>query len=230
MLLCGRSERAVRQASCARGTSVKPASRRRSDLVLHRVLPSRARRFCFTIWVDGARTNEDKLVLPESRSAREVCAELGRSGAQRLLSRAVYAAEYEASLAACMGSSEQLCAEMVAQHRAHVAACDASGPLAKLVHAARELKRELAHVAAEVAAGPTAPIVATAVPPPPPPPPSDAQLQPATRAGTAGAEPPSVESDAEAHRTARAGSSALTVRLSACACSDSLVRASVLVL
>ena len=201
----------------------------RSDLVLHRVLPSRARRFCFTIWVDGARTNEDKLVLPESRSAREVCAELGRSGAQRLLSRAVYAAEYEASLAACMGSSEQLCAEMVAQHRAHVAACDAGGPLAKLVHAARELKRELAHVAAEVAAGTTAPMVAAAVPPPPPPP-SDAQLQPATRAGTAGAEPPSVESDAEAHRTARAGSSALTVRLSACACSDSLVRASVLVL
>jgi hypothetical protein len=140
----------------------------------------------------------------------------------------VYAAEYEASLAACMGSSEQLCAEMVAQHRAHVAACDANGPLAKLVHAARELKRELAHVAAEVAAGPTAPIVAAAVPPRPPP--SDAQLQPATRAGTAGAEAPSVESDAEAHRTARAGSSALTVRLSACACSDSLVRASVLVL
>ena len=118
--------------------------------------------------------------------------------------------------------------------RAHVAACDASGPLAKLVHAARELKRELkrelADVAGEVAAGPTAPIVATAEPPPPPPPPSDAQLQPATRAGTAGGEAPPVESDAEAHRTARAGSSALTVRLSACACSDSLVRASVLVL
>ena len=224
----------------------------RSDLVLHRVLPSRVCRFCFTIWIDGARTNEDKLVLPKSRSPREVCAELGRSGAQRLLSRAVYADEYEASLAACMASTQELCSEMVAQHRAHVAACDASGPLAKLVHAAREIKGELkgetAEIAGEIAGGPTAPSVAAAVPPPPPPPPppSDAseqchaQLQPATRAGTAGGEAPSVESNAEAHRTtrhrttrhrtARAASSALAVRLSVCACSDSLLRASVLVL
>ena len=148
-------------------------------------------------------------------------------------------------------STAELCSEMVAQHRAHVAACDASGPLAKLVHAARELKGELAgevageiagelaeiagEVAGEVAGGPTAPSVAAAVPPPPPPLPSnaaqqcDAQLQPATRADTAGGEAPSADSDAEAHRTARAASSALAVRLSVCACSDSLVRASLLV-
>ena len=133
-------------------------------------------------------------------------------------------------------STAELCSEMVAQHRAHVAACDASGPLAKLVHAARELKVELAgEVAGEVAGGPTAPSVAAAVPPPPPPLPSnaaqqcDAQLQPATRADTAGGEAPSADSDAEAHRTARAASSALAVRLSVCACSDSLVRASLLV-
>ena len=129
-------------------------------------------------------------------------------------------------------STAELCSEMVAQHRAHVAACDASGPLAKLVHAARELKGEIDEIAGEIVGGPTAPSVAAAVPPPP----SDAseqchaQLQPATHAGTAGGEAPSVESDAEAHRTARAASSALAVRLRVCACSDSLVRASVLVL
>ena len=190
----------------------------RSDLVLHRVLPSRVRRFCFTIWVDGERTNEDKLVLPKSRSPREVCAELGRSGAQRLLSRAVYADEYEESLAACMASTAEL-GPMVEQHRAHVAACDASGSLAKLVHAARELK-------GEIAGRPTAPSITAAPAPPPPPRESlqcDAQLQPATCGETAGGTATTVE----ARLTVRAASPALVVRLSVCACSCSQVHTSV---
>ena len=123
-------------------------------------------------------------------------------------------------------STAELCSEMVAQHRAHVAACDASGPLAKLVHAARELKSEIAD-------GPTAPSIAAAAAPPPPPNGAaihgDAQLQPATQLQTAPrreAAGGGLPSD-DAHRTARAVSPALVVRLSVYACSYSHVQASV---
>lgn len=35
----------------------------RSDLLLHRVLPSTVPRYCFTVWVDGLDVNSDKDVL-----------------------------------------------------------------------------------------------------------------------------------------------------------------------
>ena len=128
----------------------------RSDLVLHRVLPSAARRYCFTVWVDGEGTNQDQLIVPRGSTHAEVCAGLTRSGAQRLLSRAVYAEEYARSLTACMTGEPEL-HELLASHEQHVAACVApTSKMAPLVHAARSLKGSLP-------AGPQ--------PAPPPPPP-----------------------------------------------------------
>eukprot|EP00928_Gymnodinium_smaydae_P018551 TRINITY_DN17060_c0_g1_i1.p2 TRINITY_DN17060_c0_g1~~TRINITY_DN17060_c0_g1_i1.p2 ORF type:complete len:300 (+),score=85.10 TRINITY_DN17060_c0_g1_i1:80-979(+) len=95
----------------------------RSDRILHRVLPASAERFCFTIWLDGARTNGDgecgltaKHLSQEEESVRR----LARSPLQRALSRAVYAESYEESLVQCLEGAPG-CKEMLEEHRKHVA-------------------------------------------------------------------------------------------------------------
>ena len=95
----------------------------RSDLVLHSVRPAFADRFCFTIWFDGASTNRScdcnlttKLLKTESETVRV----LQQSAVQRAVSRAVYAQEYEDSLAACMSGTAGH-DEMLQAHRQHVA-------------------------------------------------------------------------------------------------------------
>ena len=115
-----------------------------SDRVLHRVEPSRAERFCLTVWLDGVRgaTNapEDVALRLSSAADPDAVAETLRvSPAQRSLSRAVYAEEYRDSLARCMAGAEG-CAEMLASHEAAVQAAMRNRPLAALVEALRERK------------------------------------------------------------------------------------------
>lgn len=100
-----------------------------SDRVLHRVAPAVAERFCFTIWLDGAGVNTPAQcnitagllgrLREKSEEAEESLQAFCRSPLQRSVSRAVYAAEYEASLRECMRGTEG--AEvMFAEHGAHV--------------------------------------------------------------------------------------------------------------
>lgn len=94
----------------------------RSDRILHRVRPSVAERFCYTIWLDSATINGDadcnltaRHLVNSPDNIRSIC----QSPVQRALSRAVYAEAYEASLQDCM-SGEAGCEAVVAEHRAHV--------------------------------------------------------------------------------------------------------------
>lgn len=73
-----------------------------SDVMLHRVLPSRSRRFCFTVWIDGEGTNGADACSLKVGDPVRTCLALSLSPAQRLLSRAVYEREYAASIAECM--------------------------------------------------------------------------------------------------------------------------------
>jgi hypothetical protein len=101
----------------------------RSDLILHRVLPSTKERYCFTIWCDGATVNgnndvlltRDNLQYPTYDSA---VAFFQSSPLQRVLSRAVYDREYEDSLMQCVGGTVGE-TPMIAQHRSSVAAIEA---------------------------------------------------------------------------------------------------------
>lgn len=100
----------------------------RSDLLLHRVMPSNAERFCFTVWVDG-QVNSDKDVLLTQDKLRfhswdEAVAFFQKSPLQRVVSRAVCHEEYEQSLVECVGDTpaEQV---MVGQHKAGVASIEA---------------------------------------------------------------------------------------------------------
>ena len=112
-----------------------------SDRVLHRVLPCHARRYCFTVWLDGEGTNGAGSLSLDSRVAPE---ELHLLACQRVLSRSVYSEEYVASMEECfVGSAEQL-APQLASHHEHVRASMASAPFARIANAARELKARLA--------------------------------------------------------------------------------------
>ena len=117
----------------------------RSDLVLHRVLPSVKERFCFTIWIDGTVVNTDKDTLLtrdvlqfESYDAASTffrCSPL-----QRVISRAVFANEYEESLRQCVGGTagEQ---PMLRHHQANVQSLEAK--LMPLITALRNIKNEI---------------------------------------------------------------------------------------
>ena len=128
----------------------------RSDSVLHRVRPSAAPRYCFTIWLDSNSPPSDaNLRVPKGLGPDELvrghigAAQLGLSAAQRVLSRHVYAEEYASSLVDCYacadvaGPSAELppmARAMLRSHEAHVAAAAGSAVLAPLVAAARAAK------------------------------------------------------------------------------------------
>ena len=112
-----------------------------SETMLHRTLPANARRFCFTVWIDGADSNgPGSLSLVAKGRAEDTCLGLAASPAQRVLSRAVYAEAYAQSLEDCLRGTHAL-GPMLASHDAHVAASAANAPLARLVDAARGLAR-----------------------------------------------------------------------------------------
>jgi len=82
----------------------------RSDVVLHRVLPSSKKRFCFSAWLDGSRVNKDEDVLLSKDMLRFSSydgaeAFFRASPLQRVISRAVYSDEYEESLIECVGGT-----------------------------------------------------------------------------------------------------------------------------
>ena len=117
-----------------------------SDVLLHRVLPCHARRYCFTIWLDGEGTN-DKAAL--QLDARKPCdGALLLDPAQRLLSRAVYSEEYEASIRECFQRAPAEQREAVLRsHTSHVEGQMANAAFARLASAARALKAR--HVGVE---------------------------------------------------------------------------------
>jgi hypothetical protein len=107
-----------------------------SDRVLHRVLPAQAIRYCFTIWIDGEHTNSDNDVLLKAKHIETsedkfpvAVATLQQSPLQRVLSRSVYAEEYEVSLRECMEGAEG-CDAMIASHKKHLHAT-ANNPMLK---------------------------------------------------------------------------------------------------
>lgn len=117
----------------------------RSDLVLHRVLKSNKERFCFTIWIDGTATNsdEDSLLTKDKLQfeSYDTAAHFFKfSPLQRVISRAVFADEYEASLQECVGGTigEK---PMIQYHRANVAALESK--LRPLITAFREKKNSI---------------------------------------------------------------------------------------
>ena len=86
---------------------VAPRMRRtvvfRSDLIVHRVLPSNAERHCFSIWFDGTDTNtKDKQQLTREHlqfsSWENAISFFASSPLQRVISRAIYREDYEQSL------------------------------------------------------------------------------------------------------------------------------------
>lgn len=95
-------------------TTIHPLHRRAvlfySDRVLHRVLPSKKRRVCFTIWTQGTNVNckrdvalsKDVLQFTSYDQAVEFFA---KSPLQRVISRAVYSEEYLTSLLECIAGT-----------------------------------------------------------------------------------------------------------------------------
>lgn len=117
----------------------------RSDLVLHKVLPSVKERFCFTIWIDGTAVNSDEDTLLTRDKLQfesyDTAAHFFRfSPLQRVISRAVFAEEYEESLLTCVGGTagEQ---PMLRHHLAAVAQLESK--LGPLISAFREKKDRL---------------------------------------------------------------------------------------
>ena len=80
-----------------------------SDCILHRVLPSKSRRVCFTIWCNGMNVNsKDDVMLSKEHlqftSYDDAERFFARSPLQRVISRAVYDEEYLQSLHECITS------------------------------------------------------------------------------------------------------------------------------
>lgn len=148
----------VLQPFCDVATRVAPIHNRMaifySDRTLHRVLPSNAAtRYAVTVWIDGNFTNADGtstntevLELNASEAMRDIAAtaaSLRASNAQRALSRAVYADEYEQSLVECMSSAPQALEEMLEAHYDHCRAVKKQPGLKALVDALREHRLEV---------------------------------------------------------------------------------------
>jgi hypothetical protein len=114
----------------------------RSDLVLHRVLPSHSTRYALTIWLDADsdRVNQDadvmlripKSALSPSGDWHTLCKQLTASPMQRLLSRGVYKEEYMTSLIECMQNADGQ-DEMLAAHLAQLRAIEKNSALNELV-------------------------------------------------------------------------------------------------
>jgi hypothetical protein len=134
----------------------------RSDRVLHRVRPAVAPRLCFTVWIDGEAVNGPDQVNLKAKhidlsakstthntaieKVHERAAFLAKSPLQRVLSRALYANEYEASLRECMlepqgvGPLEvQAANAMLVEHAARVKALRANPALAAFIDSLQEV-------------------------------------------------------------------------------------------
>lgn len=118
----------------------------RSDLVLHRVRPAAVERFCFTIWLDSSTVNSDadcNLTARHLSTEPAVIEQLCRSPVQRAVSRAVYAKEYEESLRECLDGAPGS-AQVLEEHRAHVASQCAHPQLGPFIQALRAMKPAMA--------------------------------------------------------------------------------------
>ena len=114
-----------------------------SDAILHRVLPANAPRYCFTIWIDGNSVNNpDDLYLKKKHlsTSPDMLKRLMDSPLQRVLSRSVYAEEYEMSLMECMGSSSTMTLQMLESHHQHVNNLAKNIELKVFIDSLRELK------------------------------------------------------------------------------------------
>jgi hypothetical protein len=118
-----------------------------SERMLHRVLPAVQQRYCLTFWLHSQHCEGDVPVrLPRGDGEpelRQALAFLGRSAAQRVLSRAVYADAYAASLRQCMADAPagQLNA-MLRAHQGHVHETRAHPATAAAVHLAGRMRAE----------------------------------------------------------------------------------------
>jgi hypothetical protein len=124
----------------------------RSDLLLHRVLQATRIRYCFTIWIDAVpdHVNTDADVSLRAKhlqlqtygfSMATAAATLRATPLQRVLSRAVYAEEYERSLVECMRDSANTLL-LVRSHQSSVDATYANQALAQFVASCRQYHRE----------------------------------------------------------------------------------------
>mmetsp|Transcript_29526 Transcript_29526/g.62651 ORF Transcript_29526/g.62651 Transcript_29526/m.62651 type:complete len:323 (-) Transcript_29526:106-1074(-) len=82
-----------------------------SDRILHRVLPSKTRRVCFTMWCNGMNANaKNDVVLSKEHlqftSYDEAQRFFVKSPLQRVISRAVYSEEYLKSMLECIVSKQ----------------------------------------------------------------------------------------------------------------------------
>ena len=153
------------QPFCGVAATIQPKHNRLaiffSDRTLHRVTPSTAaKRYAVTVWLDGdfvdprtgASTNASELNLNAREALSDIAKtakELARGNAQRALSRAVYADEYEASLVECMGNARGA-DEMLQAHYEHCRSVKKNHALKTLVDALRDYRREVEASAAEV--------------------------------------------------------------------------------
>ena len=113
-----------------------------SDIVLHRVLPCRHERFCFTIWMDAipSATNRPEHLRLDVRTVRDPAADLRLHAAQRLLSRAVYDEEYARSLSDCFEGAPAVGKALLAAHSKHVHVSRSNAAFSRLADQARALK------------------------------------------------------------------------------------------
>lgn len=120
-----------------------------SDWMLHRVLPSRAERYCLTIWLDGGASAVNTPVDTELRIAASDMADwfgflerLRKSPVQRLLSRGVYADEYRESLTQCMHHDGHAAGfvEMLRSHETHLVNVARNAPLANFISRLRDVR------------------------------------------------------------------------------------------
>ena len=146
------------QPFCGAAATVAPRHNRLaifySDRTLHRVMPSYAdKRYAMTVWIDGdfvdpatgQSTNASVLNLNANQALSDVGATakmLSQTNAQRALSRAVYADEYEQSHVECM-STARGAEEMLEAHYEHCRSVKKNAALRSLVDAIREYRREV---------------------------------------------------------------------------------------
>jgi len=106
----------------SKSTKVSPLHRRAvlfySDRVLHRVLPSKKRRVCFTIWSPGTNVNSKRDValskdVLQFTSYDQAVQFFSQSPLQRVISRAVYSEEYLESLLECIEGTSDAASESV---------------------------------------------------------------------------------------------------------------------
>lgn len=84
-----------------------------SDRILHRVMPSKKKRVCFTMWCNGIKANAQKdVVLTKDvlqfTSYDQAQRFFAKSPLQRVISRAVYSEEYLESLLDCLVSKNDM--------------------------------------------------------------------------------------------------------------------------